>query len=292
MDPNTYKIAEPIAELKPYIRRFLVADCKENINQTIYPAPTGYNYIGWIFDGAGDVKVNNQTIVLTQRNKLHVAGQIQYHEIEIHHSGMLGHILAECTATGFYELTGISGERVYASSLSLNTFDAHLTAQIDRVLATIQDLPRNSDRVSHRLEVFQKQLSTLADRAVKVPDYISNAVDLIEAVNGGIQVADLAVQLEVSPRQLRRKFKEIVGITPKYFAKVLQMNSALQALFSQDSETLTTLAQDSGFYDHAHFINVMQQFFGQNPKDFLDSSEPLLSTFLGKSRGYSYISQP
>lgn len=287
MDPNTYRIVEPVAELRPFIRRLFVADSPVDINQTSYPAPTGYNYIGWIFDGDSKVRIDKANVISPQRDKLHVAGQIQYHEIEIVSSGQFGHILAECTATGFFELTGIPGERVCASCLSLAAFDSQLTAQIDSVLAATNDLPDSCDRATHRLAIFQEQLSTLISGAVSVPNYVSQAVNLIEAVDGGIQVADLAQQLEVSPRQLRRKFKEIVGITPKYFAKVLQMNRSLLALYSQDLETLTSLAQDAGFYDQAHFINVMQQFFGQSPQEFLDSSEPILATFLGKSRSRS-----
>ena len=284
MDPSAYEIVEPIQKLRPFIRRFLVTDHPEAINETVHPAPTGYNYIGWIFDGSVAVHVNGKLLAPPQKDKLHFAGQIQHQEIEVVYSGRLGHILAECTATGFYSLTGISGETAHASGLSIESLAPELAVHIDQKLATVKDLLDADNRTSHRVDIFQSQLSTLVSGALTVPGYISNTVEWIEKVDGNIQVSDIAEHLQISPRQLRRKFKEIVGITPKYFAKVLQINKSLLALYSGDYETLGALAQETGFYDQAHFINAMQQFFAASPQEFIQSSEPLLSVFLGQSR--------
>ena len=161
-----------------------------------------------------------------------------------------------------------------------------MAAKIDPALENITDdlSDTTTDRATHRVEVFQTQLCSLLEEAISVPEYISTAVQIIENAKGNIQIADVLSQLNVSPRQLRRSFKKIVGVTPKYFAKVLQMNKLLQALYSNDNDTLNKLGQEAGFYDQAHFINVMQQFFSSSPRAFLQSSEPLLAVFLAESR--------
>ncbi|MEM9535623.1 MAG: helix-turn-helix domain-containing protein [Cyanobacteria bacterium P01_E01_bin.45] len=284
MDPSTYQPVEPIDELKSYIRRILVADSPIAIDQTVKPAPTGYNYIGWVFAGTAGSVVNGTTEYTSSPEKIHFSGQIQYQDISVRYRGRLGHIIAECTATGFYELTGFPGDKILGLSNHLADIAPDSAAPIDRTLATISDDPQSGDRITHRLDIFQQQLCALASNAAPVPDYVKELVNEIEKVDGGLKVADAIVNLSVSPRQVRRKFKEIVGIPPKYFAKVLQLNKAMFALYTRDQATLSVLAQDAGFYDQAHFIHVMQQFFAANPKIFLDSGEPLLSVFLGQSR--------
>ncbi|MEL7223598.1 MAG: AraC family transcriptional regulator [Cyanobacteria bacterium J06576_12] len=285
MENNTYQILKPIPVLQPFIRRLLVADSAKPIHQTVRPAPTGYNYIGWLFSGSIHATVNGTNMMPSQLNKLHVAGQIQYQEIEVVYSGKLGHILAECTATGFYELTGIPGERAHAEVINLSSLAPDLSTQIDQVLENTTDQSGNTcDRTAHRIKIFQEQLCHLLEGVVSVPEYISRTVNLIESVDGNIQVSDISSQLNISPRQLRRNFKKIVGVSPKYFAKVLQMNKLLFALYSGDYDTLGKLGQEAGFYDQSHFVNAMQQFFAASPHDFIRSSEPLLSVFLGKSR--------
>ncbi|MEM9567269.1 MAG: helix-turn-helix domain-containing protein [Cyanobacteria bacterium P01_E01_bin.34] len=284
MDPNIYQIVEPIAELRPYIRRLLVADSPVAVDRIVRPAPTGYNYLGWAFAGTGTATVNEQCQYLSSPARLHFSGQIQYQDIAVHHTGRLGHILAECTATGFYELTGIPGERILATSGHLDEVDPELAAPIDRVLATFANPDDSGDRTTHRLKIFQQQLCVHANNALSVPDYISKTVIAIENADGCLKVSDVFQAVPASARQIRRKFKEIVGVSPKYFAKVLQINKALLALYAKDEVTLSTLAQEAGFYDQAHFVHAMQQFFTTSPRDFLESSEPLLSTFLGQSR--------
>ena len=236
--------------------------------------------------GTSKATVDGQLQYVSHPGKLHFSGQIQYQDIEVHHTGRLGHIIAECTATGFYELTGIPGERVLGISANFDEWVPDLVAPIDRVLATCNESDP-SGGISDRLEIFQQQLDSLAKNAASVPDYVRQTVQAIERVDGCLKIADAFEHLSASPRQIRRKFKEIVGVSPKYFAKVLQLNKALFALYTQDSAILSTLAQDAGFYDQAHFIGVMQQFFASSPKEFLKSSEPLLSTFLGQSRSVS-----
>ena len=284
MDPSTYQPVEPIAELKPYIRRILVADSPVAIDQTIKPAPTGYNYIGWVFAGTVGATVNRTPEYTSSPEKIHFSGQIQYQDISVRYRGRLGHIIAECTATGFYELTGLPGEQILGVSDHLADIASDVAAPIDRILATVSDESDCSDRVTHRLDIFQQQLCTLASNAENVPDYVKDTVEAIEREHGCIKVTDVFESLSVSPRQIRRRFKEIVGIPPKYFAKVLQVNQALFALYTQNKAMLSALAQEAGFYDQAHFIGVMQKFFAASPREFLDSSEPLLSVFLGQSR--------
>jgi methylphosphotriester-DNA--protein-cysteine methyltransferase len=56
---------------------------------------------------------------------------------------------------------------------------------------------------------------------------VRTAVLAIVAARGGAPLADLAVAVGVSPRQLQRRFSAAVGLSPKQFARVRRLRSAL-----------------------------------------------------------------
>ena len=282
MGPDAYRIFEAPQHLQRYVRRFMVADLEKSVDTSITPAPTGYNYFGWVFAGECSVLVDG-VYTPTINDAIHVAGQIQHQDISVSYKGKVGHILAECTAAGFYELTHVPGENFNGYA---GPFPDHAPSIYAQFNALRQDntFPDDGDRVGPRLEFFIEFLTYLSQYSAETPDYVKEAIEQIESRHGSVKIADIIPTLGVSQRQLDRSFKKIVGVRPKYFASVLQLNKALEAMFANDEQYLTTLAQQAGYYDQAHFIKVMQKFFGQGPQAFLQSDDDLLSTFLGKSR--------
>ncbi len=107
---------------------------------------------------------------------------------------------------------------------------------------------------------------------------------MLEESDGRAPLEDVCAALDVSPRHLRRQFRRIVGVTPKYFGQVKQINHAIERMFSGDAEQVAAMALECGFYDQSHFIKAMHSFFGEGSHRFLRSRQPLLSTFLGQSR--------
>ena len=101
--------------------------------------------------------------------------------------------------------------------------------------------------------------------------------------NGSVSMADLLAQTSFSARHFRRKFKEIVGISPKYFCKVIQLNSVFKIIKSDNTEKLHALALDYGYYDQAHFINDFNRLIGENPSDFLGGDFVHLKSYLGRN---------
>lgn len=97
-------------------------------------------------------------------------------------------------------------------------------------------------------------------------------------------MADLCAELGISRRHLSRKFNQQVGIAPKFFGQVLQINWAIGLLYSGDDESLTHVAQSAGFFDQAHFVHAMQRIFTASPREFLDGDDISLRTFLATSR--------
>jgi DNA-binding response OmpR family regulator/nitrogen-specific signal transduction histidine kinase len=78
-------------------------------------------------------------------------------------------------------------------------------------------------------------------------------------------VEHIASELCMSPSQLRRKLKAILGITPKEYILGQQLEMARDMLLRYPERTTTDVAERCGFYDLAHFIHAFQKAYNITP---------------------------
>lgn len=80
-------------------------------------------------------------------------------------------------------------------------------------------------------------------------------------------ITELARQLGVSDRQLRRRVAAAVGYGPKRLARVFRLRRALDAARAGDE--LARVAFDAGYADQAHFTNECRALAGAPPSHVL-----------------------
>jgi AraC-like DNA-binding protein len=84
---------------------------------------------------------------------------------------------------------------------------------------------------------------------------------------GATPVAELARELYVSERQLRRRFGSAVGYGPKRLERVLRLERALAG--ARAGEELARVAADAGYADQAHFTGDCRALAGVAPTALL-----------------------
>lgn len=84
---------------------------------------------------------------------------------------------------------------------------------------------------------------------------------------GEDRVSAVAERLGVTPRHLRRAFKESVGIGPKEFARTVRLQRALE--LSATTTDWSQVATAAGYYDQAHLIGEFQKLVGLTPSAYL-----------------------
>jgi AraC-like DNA-binding protein len=84
----------------------------------------------------------------------------------------------------------------------------------------------------------------------------------------GVEVAQLARDVQLSHRRLIELFTEQVGLTPKRFARVRRFQRALALAASRESQSWTELALECGYYDQAHLCHDWLEFTGVSPMEF------------------------
>ncbi|MFF8270481.1 helix-turn-helix domain-containing protein [Streptomyces sp. NPDC016562] len=96
---------------------------------------------------------------------------------------------------------------------------------------------------------------------------VARAWQLLSAGPRPPDLGVLAAQVGWSERQLRRRFEEQIGLSPKPAARVARLRSALRMLTGGQSAAATASA--CGFHDQAHFHHEFKAMTSLTPADFL-----------------------
>jgi AraC-like DNA-binding protein len=144
------------------------------------------------------------------------------------------------------------------------------------------------DKIIHAKDIKQRigiiedfLLSKLNDQST-VDNIVRTTIDALLATNGSARIKTILKEDLSKRRQLERKFKKQIGISPKQLGKVIRLQSALKILLNRKTESLTNIAYESEYYDQAHFIKDFKEFTGTNPNKFLDNESMTLSTLFYK----------
>ena len=100
----------------------------------------------------------------------------------------------------------------------------------------------------------------------------SDVAPLVRAVwqhRGRLRVESLCQALGLSQRSLERTFATALGVTPKHLARLSRFLRACELMRQNAQPTLARVAQETGFYDQAHFTNDFRAFSGMTPREFL-----------------------
>ncbi|MBC8002695.1 MAG: AraC family transcriptional regulator [Opitutaceae bacterium] len=85
-----------------------------------------------------------------------------------------------------------------------------------------------------------------------------------EHFRSGVSVKELAGVLNLSPRQLHRKFIEAFGSSPQSFIIKLRIQAACEGLLREGSQ-INEVARDLGFCDQSAFTQLFQKYAGLTP---------------------------
>lgn len=132
-------------------------------------------------------------------------------------------------------------------------------------------------------EFFLKKLNyKLIDPKHKLLEYAVRTIYHRE-VNS---INDLTRDLGVQERTLQRLFKERVGISPKFFLKIVRFQKTFKYL--KRNCNLTSISYECGYFDQAHFIRDFKFFTGCTPSEYLLKVYPLNKHFLSEET-HSYL---
>jgi AraC-like DNA-binding protein len=116
-----------------------------------------------------------------------------------------------------------------------------------------------------RLKVIENFLIPRLNKKVKI-DPIGIAIDLIKQGAGNTKITLLAEELKLSLCQFEKRFRKIVGASPKTFSSIVRLRKLINA--APNDYNMTRLGLEAGFSDQAHFIRAFKLHTGITPKQY------------------------
>jgi AraC-like DNA-binding protein len=95
---------------------------------------------------------------------------------------------------------------------------------------------------------------------------VTESLRLIGKDIRSIRVPHLLKRLNVSERQLERRFIRAIGVSPHQYIRILRFREAMRLMKANQFERLSDVAYDFNYVDQSHFIKDVRAFSGYTPK--------------------------
>lgn len=141
-----------------------------------------------------------------------------------------------------------------------------LTSRVRQLLGN-KDLLRSRLRMEEITEVKEPEVESSDERL------LADAVKLIEdhIADTELSVNYLSEKLGISPKQLYRKLKQHLGVTPVDFIRQVRMKKAAM-LIQQNKFTISEIMYMVGFSSSSYFAKCFQAHFGKTPRQYAEES--------------------
>ncbi len=234
--------------------------------------PTGAIYLNLII--RGNIAFDISGIVNRPAPRVYFGGQLHREMPITHIHGPFLMVGMAFRPTGFHRLFGVDAATLTDRLLALEEIDKALAKRLEEALPDI-DSPEAGTALLQ---------DALTDRlpTANQPSLCEHAVDELLACGGRMEISALSERYGVSQRHLQRVFRREVGVPPKAFAKIIQINEVVALLQAGEQEAMNQLALANGYYDQAHFVRDFTRLVGSNPGQFVASRDPFLRLFLGR----------
>ena len=144
--------------------------------------------------------------------------------------------------------------------------------------AAVRDRFAKATGVTARVAALEQVLmARLAHGANVEHRDVDEAVRRIIESGGSLGITKLAPSLGVTRQHLARRFADLVGVSPKTFARIVRVRrviAAARATSNGDGPNWSSLALDAGYYDQAHLIDEFRELTGLAPTAWWKTQRP------------------
>ena len=239
-----YIETKPYKELEPFIHSYWELKGEDSDNQWERNFPDA---CAGLVMNLGNTCLTDNGSVSMEFGKTYVVGTMTSFKDSFIDSNthLLGVCFKPATFTNFYNYAA-------QNELTDNTleFEKLNSFNIDKILTK----PTNylNQYFSDRVKTKENQLqSILSD---------------IHSSNGKLNISELSSRNHITVRQLERKFKSQIGISPKEYSNIIRFQNALKIIKnSSENRSLLDIAFECGYYDHSHLTNEIKRNTGLSP---------------------------
>jgi AraC-like DNA-binding protein len=174
------------------------------------------------------------------------------------------------------------------SSEEVKNLHIELDSLADKSISELEDKVFQSKTVAEKIEKVE---AFMLQRIVKLnqnKDYLLFVaiVEHIKHCRGEVRFDAITDHFNVNYKKVERLFLFYLGITPKYYIRIIRFNATIHLQNHFENYNLTQLGNEVGFFDQSHFIREFRSFTSLTPKKFfnkqLSSSEKVMRDMISK----------
>lgn len=124
-----------------------------------------------------------------------------------------------------------------------------------------------------KFNLVSNWLESRFDSKKEAPEFLLTFIELLqkEPVSNLNRIMD---SYPTTQKQLIQHFKKYVGLTPKYYHRILRFNEILKIINKNERLSWTEIAYSCDYSDQSHFIKEFTLFSGFNPLKFIKMDFP------------------
>lgn len=272
-DHSSYQVLPPTPELEPFVECFwdLIGPASETPPEPEIVLPDGKTELIVHFgDNFFKIERNPKTAKdeYVRQARVLMSGQLT-ERILLSPSGRIGVVSIRFKAAGAARFFDLPYEEIVDQVVDFSLYEKESASKLAKKIEEASTPALRFQALQNFLmERLQKQES-------KEDIFVRQACQYITQSEGTYSVKELVKLIGFSERQLERKFKQQVGITPKLLSRIMRFQKFIALSRSSKKMKLADASVSCGYYDQSHFIRDFTKFSGVSPLNYLSSSHPM-----------------
>jgi len=171
--------------------------------------------------------------------------------------------------------TDILGIKLKPTALT-HLFGISMKDKVDRVIVLDKKI---------KIDVTNDDVTTVGEyfnnvcQNYPVDHPADKAVEIIFQNKGMISVSTICEELGVGERYLQQLFAKYVGLSPKFFARIVRFSHVFNVI-KENKPDWADVVYKAGYYDQSHFIRNFKAFTGEDPSEYIFGDRTLANFFM------------
>lgn len=249
----------------------------------------------WLIDSEGDVTIHKEKIIpdgypelifhYGDPYKINISGKWELQAKEIIAGQIRNYFFLE--NTGESKMFAIKfqpwalQELFQLDIFSITNQVIECPNEIKGLLSSVQEVVTSELEFEKKVTQVERWfLEFLKDNEIQIDEKYKVVESILEN-KGNIQLTELQTEFNISERSLERYFKTYVGLSPKFYSRIIRFSHIFQ-LVQEDAIDWADIVFKAGYYDQSHFIKNFKEFTGEDPSKYGFSSQTMANFLLKK----------
>lgn len=154
-----------------------------------------------------------------------------------------------------------------------------------RACETLHEQIGSTSNIAEQVNIMEKFFLDQLFRHNSPDPWIQEVIQALEhAATSQVKIESIAALHHMSIKTLERRFKKLMGLSPKLFSGLLQLQQTTRIIKANARNNVShgdlTEALGQGYYDQSHFVKACQKITGLSPRQLFTQLPHQVTDFI------------